>query len=70
MSVATWSQFSGTSTFVISKTTEPSGFEMRETRVAKLNDANGDAPGVVKRRGIERRVVMNVLLCVDVLLIV
>ena len=43
---------------------------MRETRVAKFNDANGDVPGVVKRRGIERRVVMIVLLCVDVLLVV
>ena len=50
MSAATCDQEVGTSASFISKTTEPSGLVMRESRVPQVTESSGSSPGLVKSR--------------------
>src|SRR4051794_3060866 len=50
MSVASWLHCFGISASFISKTTEPSGLEMRLVRFSYSTEANGSEPAAVKRR--------------------
>src|SRR5690606_27625986 len=52
MSVASWLQVSGTSASFISKTTDPSGFEILEDRLTHFTEEKGFWPTVVNLREI------------------
>src|SRR5688572_4009505 len=52
MSVASWDHCSGISASVISKTTDPSGLEMRLVRFSYLTDEKGSCPWRVNLRAI------------------